>query len=61
MNDDKYPKELERAIVIAKRMARADVLGFSEHPFTAVEFRKTLPQVWQPAVEDAIIEVYHNS
>jgi len=54
-------KTLRGAIIKAKRKARADVIGFSEHPFTAVEFRKTLPKEWQAKVEEAIIEVYHNT
>lgn len=55
------PKTLRGAIRIAKRKARADVYGFSEHPFTAVQWRKTLPAEWQSKVEDAIVEVYHNT
>lgn len=54
-------KTLRGAIIKAKRKARADVCGFSEHPFTAVEFRKTLPREWQATVEDAIIDIYHNT
>ena len=54
-------KTLKGAITKARRMARADCYGFSEHPFTAVEFRKTLPKEWQHQVEEAIIEVYHTT
>ena len=54
-------KTLRGAIIVAKRKARGDVYGFTEHPFTAVEFRKTLPKEWQPKVEDAIVEIYHNT
>ena len=52
---------LEQAIETAKKKALADVYGFSEHPFTAVQFRKTLPVEWQPEVEEAIVEIYHNT
>ena len=54
-------KTLKGAIAKARRKARADVYGFSEHPFTAVEYRKTLPKEWQHEVEDAIVEVYHTT
>jgi len=54
-------RTLKGAIVKAKRKARGDVYGFTEHPFTAVEFRKTLPKEWQPKVEAAIVEIYHNT
>ena len=54
-------KTLRGAIAKAKRMAIGDVYGLTEHPFTAVEFRKTLPKEWQPKVEDAIVEIYHNT
>ena len=54
-------KALKGAVAKAKRKALADVYGFSEHPFTAVEFRKTLPKEWQATVEQAIIEIYHNT
>ena len=54
-------KTLKGAITKAKRMAMADVYGISEHPFTAVEFRKTLPKEWQNEVEEAIVTVYHNT
>ena len=57
----KQPKDLATAISIARKKARADAYGFSEHPFTAVEYRKTLPKEWQSAVEDAIVEVYHTT
>lgn len=53
-------KTLKGAIRKAKRMALADVYGLSD-PFSAVEFRKTLPKEWQSAVEDAIVEIYHNT
>ena len=52
---------LRGAIIKAKRKAKADVYGFSEHPFTAVEFRKTLPKEWQQEVEKAIVFIYHNT
>ena len=52
-------KTLKGAITKAQRKARADVCGFSEHPFTAVQYRKTLPQEWQAKVEEAIVEIYH--
>lgn len=52
-------KTLRGALIIAKRKARGDVYGFTEHPFTAVEFRKTLPKEWQNRVEEAIVEIYH--
>ena len=54
-------KTLTLAIAKAKKKARADVYGFSDHPFTAVEYRKTLPVEWQRQVEDAIVEVYHTT
>lgn len=52
-------RTLRGAIIKARRKARADVLGFSEHPFTAIEFRKALPKEWQPKVEEAIVQIYH--
>ena len=52
---------LEQAIETAKKKALADVYGFSEHPFTAVQFRKTLPPEQQSAVEAVIVEIYHNT
>ena len=52
---------LSEAITKARRMAKGDVFGFTEHPFTAVEFRKTLPKEWQADVEKAIVEIYHNT
>lgn len=55
------PNTLEEAIRIAKRKALADVYGFSEHPFTAVQWRKTLPKDWQDKVEEAIVVVYHTT
>ena len=54
-------KTLRGAITKARRKAYADVYGFSEHPFTAVEFRKTLPKEWQSQVEDEIVKIYHNT
>ena len=51
----------QAAIAKAKRMALADDCGFSESPFTAVQFRKTLPKEWQAEVETAIVEIYHNT
>lgn len=61
MGVDTLIKTLRGAIVKAKRKAMADVYGFSEHPFTAVEFRKTLPKEWQKEVEEAIVFIYHNT
>lgn len=54
-------KTLKGAIRVAKQKVLADVYGYSEHPFTAVEFRKTLPKEWQAAVEDAIVLIYHTT
>ena len=54
-------KTLRGAIAKAKRKAIADVYGFSERPFTAVEFRKTLPKEWQAKVEEAIVHIYHTT
>jgi len=53
------PKTLEEAMEIAKKKALADVHGFSESPFAAVQWRKTLPKEWQTQVEETIVEVYH--
>ena len=57
----KLPRTLDEALRVARRKALADVYGFTEHPFTAVEFRKTLPAEWQREVEEAIVEVYHTT
>ena len=54
------PKTLAEAVAIAKEKALSDVYGFSD-PFAAVQWRKTLPKEWQHDVEDAIVEVYHNT
>ncbi len=54
-------KTLKGAIIKARRKALADVYGFSEHPLTAVEFRKTLPKEWQAKVEEVIVDIYHNT
>ena len=59
MNIPTKVKTLRGAIAKARRMALSDVYGFSSHPFTAVEFRKTLPKEWQREVEDAIVYIYH--
>ena len=51
---------LEKAIILAKQKAKADVYGFSD-PFSAVQFRKSLPKEWQVEVEAVIVEIYHNT
>ena len=56
---------LEQAERIAVRLAWGDLMGiddpeFPGYPFAAVEFRKTLPDDMQDAVEDALVYVYHN-
>ncbi len=61
MNTPTRVRTLRGAVAKAKRMARGDVYGFTEHPFTAVEFRKTLPREWQREVEDAIVYIYHHT
>jgi len=52
-------KELQKLTRKAERKARAHVLGFSESPFAAVAWRKTLPKEVQPAIEEAIVRIYH--
>ena len=54
-------KTLKGAITRAKKLALADVYGFTPDPFTAVQFRKTLPKEWQSSVEEAIVEIYHKT
>ena len=46
---------------VARKLAFADVMGFSTGPFTAVTWRKSLPKEWQEEVEDIIVNVYHNT
>ena len=45
---------------VARKKAYADLLGAND-PFTAVVWMKTLPGRWQDEVEDAIVDVYHNT
>ena len=45
----------------AEKRALADVYGFSDGPFSAVQWRKTLPSEVQAAVEAVIVHVYHTT
>ena len=42
----------------ARQKAIADVCGFAD-PFSAIEWRETLPSEFQGIVEEEIVEVYH--
>jgi len=56
-----YTKDLKTALARAKKLAKADVYGFSNSCFSAIAFRKSLPAEWQKEVEDAIVDIYHNT
>lgn len=51
---------LTDALIYAQELALDDVLGFVD-PFTAVEWRKTLPKEWQRLVENIIVDVYQST
>jgi len=53
-------KTLRAAIAKGKRLAYGELMGGSD-PFTAIHWMKTLPKEWQPKVEDAIVDIYHNN
>lgn len=61
-----YKKELakrigERMLAIASDKARADCMGFSDSPFAAVAWRKTLPEAIQDDIEEVITYIYHTT
>ena len=67
-DDSEVPHTLEglvldnlgAALEYGRKLALSDVYGDVD-PFTAVEWRKTLPHGWQREVEAAIVHVYHTT
>lgn len=58
--DGKALDSLDAALEYGKALALDDVYGLVD-PFTAVEWRKTLPIAWQRQVEDVIVHVYYTT
>ncbi len=58
--DKEIQSYLLKLLKEAKQKALADVYGFAD-PFSAVQWRKTLPSEFQGVVEDTIVGVYHTA
>ena len=60
MDKPKAELSLDELLKEARQRALADVMGFADM-FSAVAWRKTLPKEVQQAVEEVIVDVYHNT
>ena len=58
--DKEIQDYLVKLLAEAKQKALADVYGFAD-PFSAVQWRETLPSEFQGIVEEEIVEVYHTT